>query len=165
MSLNRVTEAHLRPELDPNGRGMTRVPSRDRHEKTWGAYNDAPPNFQPCDPNEFWHWYSLYGFYADREFRQFVIPDAPHPAPVRIMTGPKPMASVHLYFAAGNTGYGLVLKHHYDKNSPVGYRYEQLTYKFYLCEHDIEHIGTPANCLNRYCCRKCGWTYEVDSSD
>jgi len=75
------------------------------------------------------------------------------------------MSSVHLFYGAGETGYGLVHRYHYDKSSPVGYRYVLETYKFFLCDHDIKHVRTVANCLNEYTCTKCGWTYQVDSSD
>jgi len=61
---------------------VTHVKSDPAHEAKWGGYNSAPPNFQLCPSDEF--------CYADREFRQFVIPTTPSPEPVRIITGTTP---------------------------------------------------------------------------
>lgn len=164
MGLNRVVDAHPPPTRGPGGVGRTPNPEAAAHAERWGSYNDAPPNFQPCDPNEFYHWYSCYGFYAPREFRQFVIPDTLSPEVQRHLTGGR-MESVELYYGAGDTGYGVVHRHEYDPASPVGYRYTVATFKFYLCDHDVVHVRTVANCLNEYRCQRCGWTYQVDSSD
>ena len=162
MTLCKITPAHLAPQRNALGHLVPNA-AQVEHEKKWGNYNYAPPNFQPCDPDEFWHWHSCYGFYADREFRQFVIPDVPRQEPTRINDGR--METVSLFFGAGDTGYGLVHRHRYDPASPVGYRYDLLTYKFHICDHDVEHVRVVANCLNEHRCRKCGWTYQVDSSD
>jgi hypothetical protein len=134
--------------------------ARKAHEDKWGRYNDPPPNFQPCSANEFWHWHSMYGVYADREFRQFVVPGGPN----------KWMESVQLFYGAGDTGYGLFTTHKYvpSMSGPAKvhevYEYTPHFYKFYLCDHEVKHLRNVGDCLNEYTCTKCGWTYEVDSS-
>lgn len=33
------------------------------------------------------------------------------------------------------------------------------------CDHEDEHVANLGNCYNRYKCKKCGYTHDVDSSD
>lgn len=135
---------------------MTNLPNslpaaeRAAHRAKWGSYNDPPPNLTRIEPSEFWAEFARYGFSERREFRLFVIPLEGEPAWIQ---------SVHLLFGAGDAGFAITAA-----SRDHGRTYEPKFYKFFLCEHAIEHVATTGNCLNRYRCSKCGWTYEVDSS-
>jgi len=128
---------------------------REEHQAKFGGYNDPPPNFQPCDPDEFHHWFSSYGFFANREFRQFVVPGGPN----------KWVESVYLYYGKGDAGYATFYTYEYSPESKAGYKYTVHYYKFYICDHEVKHTRNLGRCYNEYQCTKCGWTYAVDSSD
>ena len=147
----------------PNGEMMDRPVviskeiERKELERIWGGYNDPPPNFQPCDPNEFWRAIQLYGFGDMMDFRQI------H------MEKYKPLLSVHLFWH-GDHGYGISVE---QKSVPTtnGPTYSFQTtetpsfWKFYLCDHIWQHTRTLGRCWNEYKCTKCGKLQEIDSSD
>lgn len=64
-----------------------------------------------------------------------------------------PEGEVHVWGRTGSEGI----------TTPWPYSWEGVTANF--CGHDLEHIGTVANCLNRYRCLKCGAVHDIDSSD
>ena len=133
------------------------------HEEKFGGYSWCPPNFQPCEPGEFWSFFGSYGTVCPQEHRQFVLPDEVPTEKVHRAMGSKPMSSVHMFYGSGDKGYAVVVDYwDYDENKPVPY--VPRFFKFYLCDHEIKHTRNLGNCYNEYQCTKCGWTYNIDSS-
>ena len=118
------------------------------HREKFGRYNDYPPNWKECSPDEFWGKFMVYAQRLE-EYRQMYT------------KGTNKYVSARLYFF--DQGEGLAMVDDYDWEK-FKHKTPKL-FKFALCEHEWEHTGTPYNCYNTYKCKKCGNTMGFDSSD
>ena len=113
----------------------------------FGRYNDFPPNWREASEDEFWGKF-MVDPKRHEEFRQ-----------MRVGKGEQ-YVSARLYFYDHDEGLAMV--NNYDWKE-FKYRTPKL-YKFALCEHEWNYVGTPYNCYNTYKCVKCGATKGIDSS-
>lgn len=126
-------------------------------EKYWGRYNDAPPNWHPIEPNEFWSKFSMYGVGTVQTYKQIIerLPDMPYMQP-----NPGP---VHLFIYSDGTGLGVHVS--YDWDEPYNTRYNPHLYAFALCEHErIATLDTRRGWHEGYC-KKCKMQMNYDSGD
>jgi hypothetical protein len=126
------------------------------HEKKWGRFNDAPPNFTEITADEF----AQGGFFTwvkeGIEFRQI----SPDTIDMKKMLSPvKYMLGITLFFMNHGDNFGLA-----QYEGKVRY------FKFADCFHEWHEIsakeaGKPAfNCYHYMKCSKCGAQHEYDSS-
>lgn len=104
------------------------------------------PNMKPSDENHFWGWRATYSFNAEINMMQTKIGDE--------------YATILIYYI----GHSSFIDGGFAVAVFRGYREERVEYyEWRACVHDFseKNIG---NCLNRYTCRKCGKSYDVDSS-
>lgn len=82
----------------------------------------------------------------------------------------QPVMIARLFTYFDGTGVGIEVDYwgegYYDRNSPhykLGGSHVRY-YSFAKCEHEYEE-RSKGNCLHQLTCNKCGFSYEVDSSD
>jgi hypothetical protein len=115
------------------------------HERVYGGFNDFPPNWKRCTPNEFWGKFNCYGIGEKVEYRQMHTEGA--------------IVMAHLFFYHDDTGLGLVHCYENGKHRPP------LLYKFARCEHDMVAVHEKSYMHYHVSkCRKCGYERGVDSS-
>jgi hypothetical protein len=127
---------------------------------------DNLPNREEVDERDFWGWRSSYSFKAECWLGHVKVLDKdPNSA-----LGNPAWGTLILYLIDHSTmaGGGFAVLYDYnardwkakeDKPGSKSVRY----FKWVACEHDFveKNIG---NCLHRYTCKKCGYSYDVDSS-
>ena len=125
-----------------------------KHEKLWGKYNDAPPNFEEITVEDFAK--SMFFTYTPKkiEFRQVLNYKGGH------------FLNLHMFFFHDNTG---IAMHNEFWEGTVTY------FKFALCEHEFfelsqmecskKNIKHHGMCWHVYECTKCGYRESQDSSD
>src|SRR6516164_5991304 len=74
------------------------------HERVYGGFNDFPPNWKRCTPNEFWGKFNCYGIGEKVEYRQMHTEGA--------------IVMAHLFFYHDDTGLGLVHCYENGKHRP-----------------------------------------------
>lgn len=146
MSYHNIVSADLTKEQDAE------------HQKKWGGFNDAPPNFTEITSEEF----AQSGFFTwcktSMEFRQI---DPTRIDPTKLLSPVKSFLSISLFFMNHGDNYGITNDYWAKK-----VRY----FKFADCFHEWKEIspaeaGGPAyNCYHYYKCSKCDARWEVDSS-
>ena len=122
-----------------------------RREEKCGGFNSFPPNWQEISEAEFWERFA--GVSWDMDFRQ-MLPYDSHMLQV---------VSARLFWPSylDDEGLGLVEQYDYKTGKDVTPKF----YRFFVCEHEWEHVATPYNCYNEYKCKKCSAIKGVDSSD
>jgi hypothetical protein len=110
--------------------------------KEFGKFNDFPPNWKQITEEEFSR--SNFSIYMPEYigFRQMMNK--------KDMSG---FVAANLFFFHDNTG--VAIEH---KNGKINY------YKFALCEHEFGEDKGKYMFEHTYTCKKCGYTYTVDSS-
>lgn len=113
---------------------------KDHGITNWGTYDTFPIPFKEIPIEKFWKKFSIYGISDDNEFRQLSIDGIKR--------------SVHIII-------------HHDKIFAIYVKTKDgvVTPICYLigCDHSFEYT-TIGRCLHRLTCRKCGYSYEEDSS-
>jgi len=112
---------------------------------SWGSYNEAPTPIEKCDMSVFWHEFAMYGLgkIDEEESRQVSL--------------------------EGRLVSGHILVYH-DKIFLLESRWNGVNNKFFGecwligCNHEYSSVNT-GRCLHQLTCKKCGYSYEVDSSD
>lgn len=124
------------------------------HEKEWGRYNDSLPNLIELTIEQFAQSTFFTYAFAAHEFRQI---DSKLFNQGKIFKAVKGLVSVQIFYINAPDVAGFILMNNYwDKTV----RY----FTFTKCLHEYKGVKT-GNCLYQYTCTKCGYTYEVDSSD
>jgi hypothetical protein len=145
-----IKEAH---DLNPEERAA--------HKKRYGGYNDFPPNWKRCAPEDFWGTF-VGGCPRLVEFRQMLEPKSVFNKLPKNTYGQRTVRNAKLYFYNDGTGLALVSDYDYAKSQ----HRKPLLYKFAACEHEYEGVPEKsAMCYHVSRCKKCGYEYAVDSSD
>ncbi len=139
----------------------------------YGAYMNAQyawdnmPNRVEVDERAFWGWRSSYSFNGEAWLGQVKTAE-------KAVDSPNPeWGTLILYLVdhSSMAGGGFAVVYNYnarnwnaeqDKEGQKSVRY----FKWIACDHD-EHGWSQkniGNCLNRYTCKGCGHSYDVDSS-
>ena len=121
-----------------------------RREDNHGRYNDFPKNWMQISEEEFWERFAIWHW--DMDSRQ-MYPEG--------QVGQTKMVGARLFWRGDDEGLGIVEQYDWKKQKHV----KPTFFRFYLCEHEWEHSATLGRCYNRYKCKKCGATKEVDSGD
>ena len=130
---------------------MTDPNLKRSREKKCGGYNAFPPNWQEITEAEFWEEFASISW--DMDYRQ-MLPYDNHMVAV---------VSARIFWPKYGDDEGLGLVEQYDRET-----HKHVTpkfYKFYVCDHEWEHVATPFRCYREYVCKKCGATNAIDSSD
>jgi len=114
-------------------------------EKIVGGYNDLPPEFKEISEKEFAQ--SMFFSYSPMkvEFRQARL----------IKDSEMHLQSMRIYWFYNYT-YIVIWNDYWAGKVHFA--------KGQLCEHAFE-CKNLGRCLNKYTCKKCGFTEEIDSSD
>ncbi len=127
------------------------VEERNAHEKTFGKYNDAPPNLIEIDEKEF----AQCGFFTwcveGQETRQI----CRGLDPKKLLAPIEGMLAITLFYM--NTGIHYGLGHDFWKGKV---RY----FKFAVCHHTFVEIGVE-RMMHSYKCTKCNHIMVQDTSD
>ncbi len=118
------------------------------HVRKYGSYNHFPPNWHEVDEEELVSC-SHYMSYTEalQELRQMM----------RTCDGKsQPYVSATLYFFPDGSGYAIQRDFHQKK-----FRY----YLFGSCMHDYVEDDPKRRFIHSYTCKKCGYSFQVDSSD
>lgn len=133
---------------------------------------DNMPNRVEVDERAFWGWRSSYSFKAEAWLGQIKTADVDPSTADKSYQHPE-WGTLLLYLVDHSSmeGGGFAVVYNYnarewnaeqDKEGMKSVRY----FKWIACNHD-EHgweRKNTGNCLNRYTCKSCGASYEVDSS-
>ena len=118
-----------------------------RREANHGRYNDFPKNWTQISEEEFWERFAIWHW--DMDFRQMLPKDG------------STMVSARLFWKGDDEGLALVERYDWNKMRHV----RPTFFRFYLCDHEWEHVAELGRCYDRYKCKKCGAIKEVDTSD
>lgn len=123
------------------------------HEKKFGRFNDFPPNWKKITQEEFSRVFFTRPYELE-EYRQLIL-----------MHG-KPAKEARMFFYEDGTGVAIV-RHPYTGGMTF--------FAFAACEHEYEALSQEqcrkegiyhgGNCYHVSRCKKCGYTYAVDSGD
>jgi hypothetical protein len=125
---------------------------REKHQKTFGGYNDFPPNWRAIRPDEIhWFWSMFMSYTPDMiEHRQ-------------MLGGTKTRVTcvtAKLYHFWGGEGIAFV-----DVIEKAQHAAPKL-YRFAACEHTWKGVPEKSRmCYTVSRCVKCGLENAVDSSD
>lgn len=132
------------------------------------AWNKMP-NRKEVDERSFWGWRSSFSFAAEYWLGQIKTAEVSPDTAGKSYQHPE-WGTLILYLVDHSTkaggGFAVVYNYHArdygaekDKEGMKSVRY----FEWVACEHEFtsRNIG---NCLNEYTCKKCGYSYEVDSS-
>jgi hypothetical protein len=119
-----------------------------RYKDMFGGWNDAPPNWRECSADEFYRYFSTWGFGIGTGFNQIKAGDK------------EPLLSVHLIHYHDGTGFGIHVDWKYGEEREWVPRF----FKFAVCEHErVETLSTRGGWHEGHC-GKCGFVMNYDSS-
>jgi len=137
----------------------------DEQRKVRGSgwhYNDFPPNMRECSPAEFWNNMSSYYFHGT-EFRQPMyersedMPYGGHWGNLTLLYTDKEYTE----------GFAYTTEWDYTPVKARGtapHDFWPRFFKFGVCIHEWSGMSV-GRCLMQCTCKKCGKTYQIDSSD
>lgn len=117
-----------------------------------GHSNKLPPNFTEVSSDEFWRWFSQHYHLCSWALHWIVKEDKGHP-----FYGAQLTLFVNEH---ERNGFGFV-----KRVSEALYVTPKTYFRFFDCEHDMQHVANLGRCLNSYKCSKCDFRETIDSSD
>jgi hypothetical protein len=119
---------------------------KDHGVTTWGNFNNPPLPYKECDISRFWDKFSSYTT-RDSEFRQVFLDE-------------KRTTNVHILVYHDEI---LMIQVNYEYTNASGVKYTPVCY-LVGCDHDFESNATIRG-EGTSTCKKCGYSYNYDSSD
>lgn len=136
---------------------MINTDSNQKGLEWLGGFNTAPPNWKEITEKELAQTTLLGSYTPEHIIYKQILAENNH------------LLTVKLFVFHDGTGVGLNVdywgKGYYDEPTLKEPLQHVRWFKFAKCEHVMEHTQRLGNCYNRYVCKKCGYTEDVDSSD
>lgn len=118
---------------------------KDHGVTTWGDFNNPPLPYKECNISEFWAKFNIWGVRGG-EFRQVNLDGQNRNVHILIYHDAIFMIQVDWHYEKGISEY-----------IPICY--------LVGCSHDFKHESTNRKCEHVATCKKCGYSYNYDSSD